>query len=205
VIAVGLSERTNRLGVQRLARGLARREGAPRWLVIVELPHRRAYMHLDTLFTPIEQGMALVYPPVMLEGGLEEARVFEVDLHAPNPQARPADHLLTTLWRHGVDLEPVPCGGADPVAQQREQWTDGANAFALAPGVMALYDRNVATAEELARRGFRIVTGEDLLLGREEVDPDDPGRICVLIASHELSRARGGPHCLTHPLARDPL
>jgi arginine deiminase len=205
VVAVGLSERTNRLGVQRLARGLARREGGPRRLVIVELPHRRAYMHLDTLFTPIERGMALVYPPVMLESGLEEARVYEVDLHARNPQAGAADHLLATLRRHGVDLEPVPCGGADPVAQQREQWTDGANAFALAPGVIALYDRNVATAEELARRGFRIVTGEDLLLGREEVDPDDPGRICVLIASHELSRARGGPHCLTHPLVRDPL
>jgi arginine deiminase len=205
VLAVGLSERTNRLGVQRLARGLARREGGPRRLVIVELPHRRAYMHLDTLLTPIEQGMALVYPPVMMEGGLEEARVYEVDLHDPSPQARPAGHLLPTLRRYGVDLEPVPCGGADPVAQQREQWTDGANAFALAPGVIALYDRNVATAEELARRGFRIVTGEDLLLGREEVDPDDPGRICVLIASHELSRARGGPHCLTHPLVRDPL
>ncbi len=203
VIAVGLSERTNRLGVQRLARGLARKPGAPRWIVVVELPHRRAYMHLDTLFTPIDRGMALVYPPVVLERGLEEARVYEVDLHAADLQARPADHLLSSLRRHGVDLEPVPCGGADPVAQQREQWTDGANAFALAPGVIALYDRNVATAEELARRGFRIVAGEDLLLGREEVEPDDPGRLCVLVASHEISRARGGPHCLTHPLVRD--
>jgi arginine deiminase len=205
VIAVGLSERTNRVGVQRLARGLARREGAPRWLVIVELPHRRAYMHLDTLFTPIDRGMALVHPPVMLEGGLEEARVYHVDLHAAAPQAQAADHPLATLRRHGVDLEPIPCGGSDPVSQQREQWTDGANAFALAPGVIALYDRNVATAEELSRRGFRVVTGEDLLLGREEVDPAEPGRVCVLIASHELSRARGGPHCLTHPLVRDPL
>jgi arginine deiminase len=205
VIAVGLSERTNRLGVQRLARGLARREVGPRWLVIVELPHRRAYMHLDTLFTPIDRGMALVHPPVMLEGGLEEARVFEVDLHAATPEARASDHPLATLRRLGVDLEPVACGGSDPVAQQREQWTDGANAFALAPGVIALYDRNVATAEELSRRGFRVVTGEDLLLGREEVDSAEPGRVCVLVASHELSRARGGPHCMTHPLLRDPL
>ncbi len=126
-----------------------------------------------------------------------------MDLHAAAPQAQATDHPLATLRRHGVELEPVPCGGSDPVSQQREQWTDGANAFALAPGVIALYDRNVATAEELARRGFRVVTGEDLLLGREEVDPDDPGRVCVLIASHELSRARGGPHCLTHPLVRD--
>ena len=85
------------------------------------------------------------------------------------------------------------------MAQQREQWTDGANAFALAPGVIVLYDRNVATAEELAG-GVSGSSAEDVLLGREEVDLDDPDRVCLLIDSHEMSRARGGPHCLTHPL-----
>ena len=70
---------------------------------------------------------------------------------------------------------------------------------------MVLYDRNVATAEELDRRGFRVISAEDVLLGREEVDLDDPGRVCLLLESHEISRARGGPHCLTHPLVRDDL
>ena len=91
------------------------------------------------------------------------------------------------------------------MAQQREQWTDGANAFALAPGVVVLYDRNVATADELDRRGFRVVNAEDVLFGREEVDLDETGRVCLLLESHEISRARGGPHCLTHPLVRDDL
>ena len=89
------------------------------------------------------------------------------------------------------------------MAQQREQWTDGANALAVAPGVILLYDRNVRTAEELARHGFRIVPADDLLLGRTEVDVEAGGRVCILLASHEISRARGGPHCLTHPLLRD--
>ena len=68
-----------------------------------------------------------------------------------------------------------------------------------------LYDRNVATADELDRNGFRIVAAEDVLLGREEVSLDHPGRVCLLLESHEISRARGGPHCLTHPLERDDL
>ena len=95
-------------------------------------------------------------------------------------------------------------GGDDPIAQQREQWTDGANALALAPGVIAMYDRNRGTLDELSRRGFRIVEAEHLLLGRVEVDLDASERVCISFASHELSRARGGPHCLTHPLLRDP-
>jgi arginine deiminase len=91
------------------------------------------------------------------------------------------------------------------VSQQREQWTDGANVLALAPGVIVMYDRNVATADELAGAGFRVIRGRDLLLGREQVDLDTGERVCILLESHELSRARGGPHCLTHPLVRDPL
>ena len=108
------------------------------------------------------------------------------------------------MSRRGSLFEPISCGGDDPIAQQREQWTDGANALALAPGVIAMYDRNRGTMEELSRRGFRIVEAEDLLLGREEVDLDMQERVCISFASHELSRARGGPHCLTHPLLRDP-
>jgi arginine deiminase len=204
LIAVGHSERTNRAGITALAKALARREGAPRFLIVVEVPRRRAFMHLDTLVTPIDRDACLLFAPVILPGGgTMEARVFELDLHAATPSFSPRPDFLSTLRARGIDLEPIPCGGSDPVTQQREQWTDGANALALAPGIVTLYDRNLGTAEELARCGFRVVEAEGLLLGRDEVDLDDEGRVCILVPSHEISRARGGPHCLTHPLVRE--
>jgi arginine deiminase len=204
VIAVGLSERTNRLGIEDLATALAARDDGPRFLVVVELPRRRAYMHLDTLFTPVDRQMALVFMPVVVHQGSERATVYEIDLRSKNRNWAPRADLLSCLSRRGAGFEPISCGGNDPIAQQREQWTDGANVLALAPGVIAMYDRNRETMEELQRRGFRIVEAEDLLLGREEVDLDAGERVCISFASHELSRARGGPHCLTHPLRRDP-
>ena len=204
LVAVGLSERTNRAGLDDLAAALASREGGPRFLVVVDLPRRRAYMHLDTVFTPVDRDLALVYPPVILHDGAERADVFEIDLKSRSRAPAERKDLLSCLARRGEGLEPIPCGGDDPVAQQREQWTDGANGLALAPGIVAMYDRNRATLDELARRGFRIVEATDLLMGRQEVDLDGHERVCVAFASHELSRARGGPHCLTHPLRRDP-
>lgn len=205
VIAMGLSERTNRSAARYLARALARREGGPRWLLLVEIPRRRAYMHLDTLITPIDREACLVHAPVILGTGAEAARVWQIDLHSDDLLLEPTAPLLERLEALGLPIEPITCGGDDPVAQQREQWTDGANAMAIAPGVITLFDRNRATADELDRRGFAIVDAEDLLLGRAEVDPDAGERTCILIPSHEISRARGGPHCLVHPLRRDPL
>lgn len=205
VVAVGVSERTTREGLRELAAALALDEDRPRWLIVVQIPRRRAYMHLDTLITAVDRDACLAFTPVILGHGTERARVYELDLHARSPRFSPRKDLLSALDRRGVGMEAIPCGGPDPVAQQREQWTDGANCLALAPGAILLYDRNVATIEELDRRGFAVVVAEDLLLGREEVEIDAPARTCIVLSSHELSRARGGPHCLSHPLFRDPL
>ena len=205
VVAVGFSERTNQTGVRAMVRALHKREGGPRWMVVVALPRRRAYMHLDTVFTPIDRDACLVHAPVILPGSSEEAHVYEFDLHAEDCSPAPRGDLLATLASHGIDLEPVRCGGRDLVDQQREQWTDGANAFALAPGVITLYDRNVRTIEELDRHGFEVRTADEVLESDAPLEIDQGGRLCVLLPSHELSRARGGPHCLTHPLVRDAL
>jgi arginine deiminase len=205
IVAIGISERTNLAAAELLSAALARLEDGPRWLEVVHVPARRAYMHLDTVFTPLDEGAALAFPPVICGDGPELAETYEVDLHASDRTPQHRGCLLDALKARGLDLEPIPCGGDDAIAQQREQWTDGANAFALAPGIIVLYDRNVATARELERRGFRIVSADDVLLGREEVSLADDGRTCLLLESHEISRARGGPHCLTHPLLRDDM
>ena len=205
LVAIGYSTRSNRAGVQQVARALARREGGPRWLIVVMLPQQRAYMHLDTVFTQIDRDQCLGFPPVLLPNLPESASVFVFDLHAQELSPTSSDALLPTLARHGLDLELIACGGDDPIQQAREQWTDGANALALAPGVVVLYDRNVGTAEELGRRGYRVVDAVEIQGGDIDLDLDRPRKTAILMPSNEISRARGGPHCLTHALRRDSL
>jgi arginine deiminase len=205
IVAVGASERTNREGIDSLAKALCRRESGPRWLFVVEIPKRRAYMHLDTLITPVDRDACLHFAPVIARNGRERRPVYEIDLHADTIEYREVDDLLSGLRPRGLDFTPIRCGGSDPIRQRREQWTDGANAMALAPGVILKYDRNIATLEELSQHGFRILQTEDLLLGSEELDLNGSERACLVMQSNELSRARGGPHCLLHPLVRDSL
>jgi arginine deiminase len=204
VILVGLSERTNRRGIEVLAEYLRLEETPFRHLIMVELPRRRSYMHLDTVFTVIDHNLCLAYLPVIRPGGPESAHVYSVDLYAKELTFTVRPSLLRALADFGMDMDVVPCGGAnEAIDQQREQWTDGANAFAVAPGLIFLYRRNRKTLEELARRGWRILHDEDVVAGKHDLLTGGPA--VVSLCSNELSRARGGPRCMTMPLERDPL
>ena len=202
VVLVGVSERTNSRGFERLAEYLRREATQFRHLIMVALPARRSYMHLDTVFTLIDRGTCLAYLPVVAPGGPDSAHVYYVDLEAPELTFTLRPSLLKALAGVGIDLEVVPCGGTgDAIDQQREQWTDGANAFALAPGVIVLYRLNRKTLEELARRGWRVLPEEEVLAGRHDLFTGGPA--VVSLWANELSRARGGPRCMTLPIERE--
>ena len=204
ILLVGISQRTSRLGAERLAESLRDAGCQFRHLILVELPARRSYMHLDTVFTLIDRDCCLAYLPVVTGGGPESAMVYRVELEGSRLSYTRCPPLLETLAELGLELEAVPCGGADDlIDQEREQWTDGANAFAIAPGVILLYRRNRRSAAALAARGWRVLSD------RQALADDEPlvgaGRTVITFAGHELSRARGGPRCMTMPLERQPL
>jgi len=204
VLMVGLSERTNRRGIEALARQLHRAETEFRHMIVVEVPAKRSYMHLDTVFTFIDRDLCLAYLPVIAPGGSEAGAVYRIDLAAPRLTYTVCDHVPAALAEVGIEVELIPCGGsASLIDQQREQWTDGANAFAIAPRVLLTYGRNVRTTEELRRRGFRVLSGEEVIAGDEQVLGHGP--TVVTLKDHELSRARGGPRCMTMPLEREEL
>jgi len=205
LLLVGVTERTNRAGVRQLATSLREAGSAVKTIIVVELPRQRSFMHLDTVFTFTSRNECLIYPPVILPGGSQAATVTTIDLTVKSISYKPQKSLLGALKKHGFDLDPIYCGGRSAVDQQREQWTDGANAFTLAPGIILLYERNVRTAEELAAHGYHIVYEDDLLLGRTELETWTDTKYAIQMAGHELSRARGGPRCMTMPLDREEL
>ena len=173
VLVIGYSERTEKTTIERLAEALRREKSLVRKILVVAIPPQRATMHLDTVFTRISSGECLCYGPMILSGGAEEADVYEADLTSKEITWTTKDDLLSSLSALGIDLAPILCGGLDPIDQQREQWTDGANAFALAPGVILCYDRNERTAETLSRHGYTVVADDDLLLGTRDPGPPE--------------------------------
>lgn len=205
LLLIGASERTNRAGIEHLAASLKQSKAGVKNIIVVEMPKQRSCMHLDTVFTLTNRDECLVYPPVIMPGGNDEATVFSMDLTKRNLTYTEQKNLLHALKRNGMDLTPIACGGKNPIDQQREQWTDGANAFALAPGIILIYERNLRTADELSKHGYHIVYEDDLLLGRTELELWTDKKYAIQVQGHELSRARGGPRCMTMPLDREDI
>lgn len=203
VLAIGASERTSEVAVDLLAQALKERTDLETILLVL-LPRKRAVMHLDTVFTQIDRNRCLIFPPLFMPGSPEQAPVIRLDLRGWHVQTKLLPGFLSALVEVGVPLEPISCGGPqDRICQEREQWTDGANALALAPGVITLYERNERTIEELHRHGYEPVHARDLLSGTTPLDLDRD--TVILLPDSELSRARGGPRCMSMPLVREPV
>lgn len=198
VVVVGVGDRTTMAAVERLAPELF--EQGFSTVLACELPKSRAAMHLDTVFTRIDAERCLIFPPMVDDPASMGIRIRRF---RPGAVDDAGQDLLAELARCGVPLDPVRCGGDDPVQQRREQWSDGANAFALAPGVIVTYARNTLTLRELNRAGYEIAE-PDAFVRNAALYLSDGRKVAVALHGHELVRGRGGPRCLTLPLRRSP-
>jgi arginine deiminase len=204
LVVLGASQRTSMEAIQRIAdvwRAHAIEKKQRIVLYVLRLPAN--FNHLDSVLGVISGSECVVYSPVFEPYGPASVDVVRTELSkGPVKPSRSAD-FFESLRKDGVDLAPIPCGGTDPVDQQREQWFSAANLLAVAPGKVIIYRSSERTIEQLAQRGYRIVDITDVQTGAAKLDLDSPGKWALRLKGSELSRGHGGPHSLVMPLMRD--
>lgn len=204
-ILIGQSERTSFGGVISVARRLLA-DTSIKNVIMVNLPQERSCMHLDTVFTFASPNECVAFPPLIDPSGMNNVMTFSAANGTESLHGRIEQNLQGALERClGRSMTFVPCGGSNRLSQQREQWTDGANLFAIAPGVVVGYERNQKTFDEMAQLGYRVVTADGFLSYYQESTWEPGERIAIKLDGYELSRGRGGPRCMTMPIARVPL
>ena len=203
IILAGIGARTTPEGVDLILSQL-KNINEKQHIIIQELPLTpESFIHLDMVFTLLDRNLCMIYEPVVMKINKYQT----VHIYAENGKVqfiREEKNLPQALSKLGMDLKPVYCGGQeDPWVQEREQWHSGANFFAVGPGKVISYGRNVKTLEELNKEGFEIIKASDII--KDKIDPHQYERFAITIEGAELSRGGGGARCMTMPVSRKPV
>ncbi|MFO7671131.1 MAG: arginine deiminase family protein [Bacteroidales bacterium] len=200
ITLVGLGSRTTSKGIDFITRMVMGKK-EKHHILVQELPlSPESFIHLDMVFTILDRDSCMVFEPLILKSNKYQTIQIDLD-NGEVVSIKNVENLVTALSTLGMDLKPSYCGGRnDTMVQEREQWHSGANFFALGPGKIIGYNRNVHTLENLNQSGYEILRARDVTEGK--IDLSGYGKCVLTIDGAELSRGGGGVRCMTMPFSR---
>lgn len=180
LLMIGISQRTELDAIRVLAKNvLEDKDNDINEIIGVNIPNERAYMHLDTVFTQIDYDTFTYHPGIISTFHAVKFSLKDYEMNEEFIEKSLDDLLKDALKLDKINL--LPCGGGDPIAALREQWTDGSNTLAIAPGKVIVYKRNTVTNQMLELNDIEVIK----------------------LDSSTLTVGRGGPRCMSMPLIRE--
>lgn len=192
-LLVGCSERSTPEAFESLKEEIFAKDVIDN-LVRIVIAKDRSSMHIDTLFTQISEKEYVIYQDTL------ESDIIKVTKYSKDGKKKEYSTLKDFFLDYDSEMQFILCGNGDTTFAEREQWTDGCNLVSVKDGVAIAYDRNFRTAIALKNAGYRVIDAESFLA--ENIPAEEVEKTIISIPSTELSRARGGPHCMTFPVSR---